>query len=282
MYVEPDSTLVLPPAGSEMRTWLDAAQAACDAADVIALRHFRQHLHIEEKPDRSFVTQADRAIEEAIRARLTAAFPQHGLVGEEYGTQEGAHPVRWIIDPIDGTHNYMRGVPLFGTLLGLEVEGVLVLGVLSAPALGHRWFAWSGGGAWEAAIANGTWDPATAARLRVSGISELGNAQLVYSSVPQLIDSGQVPGFTRLMRTVWRDRGFGDFWGYALVAGGMAEAMVEIGCKAWDLAGPAVLVHEAGGRFSDLTGALDIYGEGIVVASNGVLHEEILRELRTA
>lgn len=282
MYVEPDSTLVLPPAGSEMRTWLDAAQAACDAADVIALRHFRQHLHIEEKPDRSFVTQADRAIEEAIRARLTAAFPQHGLVGEEYGTQEGAHPVRWIIDPIDGTHNYMRGVPLFGTLLGLEVEGVLVLGVLSAPALGHRWFAWSGGGAWEASITNGTWDPATAARLRVSGISELGNAQLVYSSVPQLIDSGQVPGFTRLMRTVWRDRGFGDFWGYALVAGGMAEAMVEIGCKAWDLAGPAVLVHEAGGRFSDLTGALDIYGEGIVVASNGILHEEILRELRTA
>ena len=171
MYVEPDSTLVLPPAGSEMRTWLDAAQAACDAADVIALRHFRQHLHIEEKPDRSFVTQADRAIEEAIRARLTAAFPQHGLVGEEYGTQEGAHPVRWIIDPIDGTHNYMRGVPLFGTLLGLEVEGVLVLGVLSAPALGHRWFAWSGGGAWEAAIANGTWDPATAARLRVYNLN---------------------------------------------------------------------------------------------------------------
>ncbi|MFO1541410.1 MAG: inositol monophosphatase family protein [Chloroflexota bacterium] len=282
MYVEPDSTLVLPPAGSEMRTWLDAAQAACDAADVIALRHFRQHLHIEEKPDRSFVTQADTAIEAAIRARLTAEFPQHGLVGEEYGTQEGAHPVRWIIDPIDGTHNYMRGVPLFGTLLGLEVEGVLVLGVLSAPALGHRWFAWSGGGAWEASIANGTWDPATAARLRVSGISELGNAQLVYSSVPQLIDSGQVPGFTRLMRTVWRDRGFGDFWGYALVAGGMAEAMVEIGCKAWDLAGPAVLVHEAGGRFSDLSGTLDIYGEGIVVASNGVLHEEILRELRSA
>jgi len=279
VYVEPDSSLVLPADGTEMAAWLAAAQAACDDADVIALRHFRQHLHVEEKPDRSFVTQADKAIEEAIRERLVRTFPTHGLVGEEYGTQEGAHDIRWIIDPIDGTHNYMRGVPLFGTLLGLEVAGELVLGVLSAPALGHRWFAWTGGGAWEARIADGTWDRASAARLRVSGISRLENAQLVYSSVPQLIDSGQVPGFTRLIRTVWRDRGFGDFWGYALVAGGMAEAMVEIGCKSWDLAGPAVLVREAGGRFSDLTGKLDIYGEGIVVASNGTLHDRILDEL---
>ena len=272
--------LVLPPAGSEMAAWLEVAMAACDEADAIALRHFRTNLHIEEKPDRSFVTQADKAVEAAIRARLTAAFPHHGLVGEEYGTQEGAHPVRWIIDPIDGTHNYMRGVPLFGTLLGLEAEGELVLGVLSAPAMARRWFAWKDGGAWETTLSGGTWDRDGVVRNRVSGISRLENSQILYSSVPQLIDSGKVPGFTRLIRTVWRDRGFGDFWGYSLVAGGMAEGMVEIGCKSWDLAAPAVLVREAGGRFSDLDGALDIYGEGFVLASNGVLHDRLLEELR--
>lgn len=269
-----------PAAGSEMAVWLETAMAACDEADAIALRHFRTHLHIEEKPDRSFVTQADRAVETAIRARLMAAFPSHGLVGEEHGEQEGAHPVRWIIDPIDGTHNYMRGVPLFGTLLGLEVEGELVLGVLSAPAMGRRWFAWQGGGAWETPLTGGTWDRAAVVRNRVSGVSRLENAQLLYSSVPQLIDSGQVPGFTRLIRAVWRDRGFGDFWGYSLVAGGMAEGMIEIGCKSWDLAAPAVLVREAGGRFSDLDGRLDIYAEGLVIASNGILHDRLLEELR--
>ena len=136
-----DRPLVLPAAGSEMAAWLDVAMAACDEADAIALQHFRQELHIETKPDRTFVTQADTAIERLIRARITSAFPEHGLVGEEYGTQDGARPVRWIIDPIDGTHNFMRGVPLFGTLLGVESSGDLVLGVLSAPAMGTRWFA---------------------------------------------------------------------------------------------------------------------------------------------
>lgn len=276
----PSDTLALPAAGSPYAAWLEVAMAACDEADGIALEHFRKDLHIEAKPDKSFVTQADTAIERAIRARLQAAFPDHGLVGEEYGTQDGAKPIRWIIDPIDGTHNFMRGVPLFGTLLGLEVEGDLVLGVLSAPALATRWFAWRDGGAWEAKLVNGTTDLSTAVRQRVSGVSRLEDSQLLYSSVPQLIDSGMVPGFTRLIREVWRDRGFGDFWGYALVAGGQAEGMVEIGCKSWDLAAPAVLVREAGGRFSDLDGRLDIYAEGLVIASNGILHDRLLEELR--
>lgn len=275
-------TLVLPAAGTSYAAWLDAAMAACDEADAIALEHFRKDLRIEAKPDKTFVTQADTAIERAIRTRLQAAFPDHGLVGEEYGTQDGARPIRWIIDPIDGTHNFMRGVPLFGTLLGLEVEGDLVLGVLSAPAMGTRWFAWRDGGAWEAKIANGTTDLSTAVRQHVSGVSRLEDSQLLYSSVPQLTDSGIVPGFTRLIRTVWRDRGFGDFWGYALVAGGQAEGMVEIGCKSWDLAGPAVLVAEAGGRLTNMDGKLDIYGEGLVLATNGLLHDRYLEELLTA
>lgn len=275
-----DDRFLPPAAGTEMAAWLETAMAACDEADAIALRHFRTHLHIEEKPDRSFVTQADTAVETAIRARLTAAFPSHGLVGEEHGVQEGAHPIRWIIDPIDGTHNYMRGVPLFGTLLGLEADGELVLGVMSAPALARRWFAWKDGGAWEATLANGTWDRGSVVRNRVSGIARLENAQLLYSSVPRLVDSGLVPGFSRLLRSIWRDRGFGDFWGYALVSGGMAEGMMELGCKSWDLAAPAVIVREAGGRFSDLDGDLDIYGEGFVLASNGILHDRLLEELR--
>lgn len=278
----PTDTLVLPEPGSEMAAWLDVAMAACDEADAIALVHFRQDLHIEAKPDRTFVTQADTAVERAIRARIQGAFPDHGLVGEEYGTQDGARPVRWIIDPIDGTHNFMRGVPLFGTLLGIEVSGDLVLGVCSAPALGTRWFAWRDGGAWETKLVGGTWDRTAATRQRVSGISRLEDSQLLYSSVPQLIDSGMVPGFPRLIREVWRDRGFGDFWGYALVAGGQAEGMVEIGCKSWDLAGPAVLVAEAGGRLSNLDGELDIHGEGLVLATNGLLHDRYLDELKRA
>jgi histidinol-phosphatase len=278
----PSEILVLPAAGSEPAAWLEVAMAACDEADALALSHFRTDLHIEAKPDRTFVTQADTAIERAIRSRLQAAFPDHGLVGEEYGTQDGAKPIRWIIDPIDGTHNYMRGVPLFGTLLGLEVAGDLVLGVLSAPALATRWFAWRDGGAWETRLSGGTWDRSAAVRLRVSGIGRVQDSQLLYSSVPQLMDSGMVPGFPRLIREVWRDRGFGDFWGYALVAGGQAEGMVEIGCKSWDLAGPAVLVAEAGGRLTNLDGRLDIYGEGLVLATNGLLHDRYLAELQRA
>lgn len=275
----PGSTLVLPAPGSAMRAWFDVAMAACDEADALALEHFRQDLHIEAKPDRSFVTQADTAIERAIRGRLQGAFPDHGLVGEEYGTTEGDRAVRWIIDPIDGTHNFMRGVPLFGTLLGLESSGDLVLGVLSAPAMGTRWFAWRDGGAWETKLVDGTWDPGAARRQVVSGVDRIEDSQLLYSSVPQLIDSGIVPGFTRLIREVWRDRGFGDFWGYALVAGGQAEGMVEIGCKSWDLAGPAVLIAEAGGRLTNLDGVLDIHGEGLVLATNGRLHDRYLEAL---
>jgi histidinol-phosphatase len=275
----PSETLVLPAAGTQPAAWLEVAMAACDEADALALTHFRTDLHIETKPDRTFVTQADTAIERAIRARLQAAFPDHGLVGEEYGTQDGAKPVRWIIDPIDGTHNYLRGVPLFGTLLGLEVAGDLVLGVCSAPAMATRWFAWRDGGAWETRLTGGTWDRSAAVRLHVSGISRVEDSQLLYSSVPQLMDSGLVPGFGRLIREVWRDRGFGDFWGYALVAEGAAEAMVEVGPNSWDLAAPSIVVEEAGGRMTDIGGERTIHG-GNALATNGILHDEIVARLR--
>ena len=133
---------------TDLRAWLDLGLELCGAADEIALRWFRRDVPTATKPDRTFVTEADRAIERLIRARILAAYPDHGLVGEEYGVEAGGARVRWYIDPIDGTHNYMRGVPLFGTLLAVEVDGELQVGILSAPALGERWHAARGLGAW--------------------------------------------------------------------------------------------------------------------------------------
>ena len=152
---------------SELRGWLEVAMAACDEADVTARAHFRRDLVIETKPDRSFVTQADKAIEQMIRERLHSAFPDHGMIGEEFGTEAAEASVRWYIDPIDGTHNFMRGVPLFGTLLAVERDGELQAGVLSAPALDERWWGWRGGGAWARNRGQAT------RRVSVSAVSRL-------------------------------------------------------------------------------------------------------------
>ena len=218
---------------AELRGWLAVAIAACDEADVVARQHFRRDLEIETKPDRTFVTQADRAIERMIRERLLDAFPDHGLIGEEYGTEAGDASVRWYIDPIDGTHNFIRGVPLFGTLLAVERDGELQAAVLSAPALDERWWGWRGGGAWAR---NRGESPR---RVHVSGITRLEDSQVLYGSGRDIEASGRAPGFDALLRDVWRERGFGDFWGYALVAEGAAEAMVEVGLSAWDAAAKA-------------------------------------------
>ncbi len=256
---------------SELRGWLDLALACCDEADSIALRHFRRDLQVSTKPDRTYVTQADRGIESLVRERILAAHPDHGLVGEEYGTEPGRGSARWYIDPIDGTHNYIRGVPLFATLLAVEREGELQVGVVSAPALGERWFAWRGGGAW---VRRG----AEVRRIGVSAIASLGDAQILYASPLEVEESGWAPGFGALLRRAWRDRGFGDFWAYALLAEGAAEAMIEIGIRPWDLAAPLVLVEEAGGRMTDFGGRREVDAAS-VVASNGRLHREILAGL---
>jgi histidinol-phosphatase len=253
---------------AELRGWLEVAQAACDEADVIARAHFRRDLTIDTKPDRTFVTQADTAIEARIRERLLAAFPDHGLVGEEYGTEAGDASVRWYIDPIDGTHNYIRGVPLFGTLLAVERDGELQAGVMSAPALDERWWAWRAGGAWARNRGE------TARRVSVSRVERLEDAQVLYGSGREIARSGHAPGFEALLDDVWRERGFGDFWGYALVAEGAAEAMVEVGLKSWDAAAPSIIIEEAGGRATDLEGGRAI-DSGTFLASNGALHETI-------
>ena len=257
--------------------WLTFALASADEADRLALEHFRRDLIIEAKPDRTFVTQADTAIERLIRERIGRAYPDHGLVGEEYGTEDGAGTVRWYIDPIDGTHNFMRGVSLFGTLLAVEEDGEVVAGVMSAPALGERWYATRGGGAW----AVGSLGPSagTPRRIGASKIGAIADSQVLYSSPLDIEASGEAPGFDALVRSAWRDRGFGDFWGYALVAEGAAEAMIEVGPKSWDLAAPSIVVEEAGGRMTDLHGLRSIHA-GTALATNGLLHDEVVRALR--
>jgi histidinol-phosphatase len=259
----------------ERRAWADLGLAIADEADALAMAVFRRDLQVSTKPDRTFVTQADTAIERMIRERIGAAHPYHGLVGEEYGVEAGDARVRWYIDPIDGTHNFIRGVPLFGMLLGIEEDGELQAGVISAPALGERWYAWRGGGAWAVRAASGEGPR----RLRVSSVAAIEDAQLLYGSGRDIRQSGRAPGFEALLDDVWRERGFGDFWGYALVAEGAAEGMVEVDLSTWDAAAPAILVEEAGGRWSDLAGQQRIDTRTFLV-SNGVLHEELLARLQ--
>ena len=257
---------------AELRGWLDVALAACEEADTIARSHFRRDLQIDTKPDRSFVTQADTAVERMIRTRLHDAFPDHGLVGEEYGTEAADASVRWYIDPIDGTHNYIRGIPLFGTLLAVERDGEMQAAVLSAPALDERWWGWRGGGAWARNRGEAP------RRIHVSGVTTLADAQILYGSARDIEASGRAPGFQGILRDAWRERGFGDFWGYALVAEGAAEAMIEVDLSAWDAAAPFLLIEEAGGRATDFEGRRAVDSRTFLV-TNGAMHDLIRERL---
>lgn len=263
---------------AELRGWVEAALGWCDAADEVALRHFRRNPVTSRKPDRSFVTEADTAVEQLLRQRINDAFPAHGVVGEEFGIDDAGASVRWFVDPIDGTHNYMRGVPVFATLLGVERDGELQAGIVSAPALGGRWYAWRGGGAWGAGRLAGAIPGGTPRRLQVTSLADLEDAQVIYAGTQDVVASGKAPGFTQLLQSAWRERGFGDFWGYALLAEGAAEVMVEVGLSIWDIAAPVVLVEEAGGRVTDFQGRR-IFDGGTTLATNGVLHDSVRRLL---
>jgi histidinol-phosphatase len=252
---------------SDLARWRDLALSIADEADGTSMAGFRRDIRVEEKPDRSFVTEVDQAIECVVRERLRAALPGCGLIGEEDGTDAAGASLCWYIDPIDATHNYMRGVPVFATLLAAAVDGEVVLGVVSAPALRERWVAWRGGGAWRGDR-----------QISVSGIGRIEQATLVYGGRSADMASGQVPGLDATLARAWRERGFGDFWGYMLVAEGAVEAMIETGGLPWDWAAPQIVVEEAGGRFTTAGGERRIDGES-VVASNGRLHDELLASL---
>jgi len=258
---------------STIATWLNFAMDCCDLADRLALASFRTALQVHAKADGSFVTEADQAIEQAIRARLADRFPDHGVVGEEYGATSSAAATRWLLDPIDGTHNFMRGIPLFGTLLAVERDGEIQAGVISAPALGQRWWASRGKGAWTEGGPG-----RTRRRLGVSSVPSIGTSQLLYRAVTDMHASRVADGFDALLPMVWRERGFGDFWGYTLVADGAAEAMVERDLGPWDVAAPSIVIEESGGRISDFDGRRS-FDRGESLATNGVLHEAFLDRL---
>ena len=251
---------------------LALAHALADAADAITLARFRAlDLVVDAKPDLTPVSDADLAVEREVRRRLAEARPGDAVLGEEDGlTGEG--PRRWVVDPVDGTKNFVRGVPVWATLVALQVDGRVEVGVVSAPALGRRWWAARGRGAWA-----GT-STADAAPLRVSAVADLADASVSYSSLTGWQEQGRLGGLLSLSRTVWRTRAYGDFWSHMLVAEGAVDASCEPEVSLWDLAALCVVVEEAGGRFTDLSGA-DGPDGGSVVCSNGLLHDEVLAAL---
>ena len=234
----------------ERRTHRDLCQFALellDETDAIVLRHLAGGLTVKAKADATLVTQADTEVETRIRERIAAAFPDHGVLGEEFGSEAGEGGTRWIVDPIDGTHNLVRGIPVFGTLLAVEEEGELVVAAVSAPAMARRWWAVRG----EGAVARDHLGERPHPRLhrRPPG----GGAARLLGDRPAGA-GGLRAGRPRLSTQAWRDRGFGEFWGYMLVAEGAADVMLEIGPTLWDLAAPALIVEEAGGRLTDFAG----------------------------
>jgi histidinol-phosphatase len=254
---------------------LALALELADIADSITRERFRAgDLSVETKPDLTPVTEADTAVEHACRDRLVAARPVDAIVGEEFGARAAVgSPRKWIIDPIDGTKNFVRGIPVWGTLIALHVEDQPTVGVASAPALGRRWWAVRGGGAF---VADGSADEPR--RMGVSAVGELHDAQLVLSGLNEWERQGRLEALLALIRSCWRTRGFGDFWGYMLVAEGSAEIMLDPVVAVWDVAAPQIIVEEAGGRFTDLGGNIRANG-GSGAATNGLLHENVLRML---
>jgi histidinol-phosphatase len=252
----------------ENLTDLRLALELADLADTITVERFRaSDLVVETKPDLTPVTEADRAVEQLLRKRIGEERPDHAVLGEEFGIAggEGAgSTTRWIIDPIDGTKNYVRGIPAFATLIALERPGGLAVGVVSAPSLGRRWWAARGAGAFADGVP-----------LRVSKVARLQDAQLGHSSVSSWTQYGLLERFLELERRCWRGRGFGDFWTHMMVAEGAVDVAAEPEVSLWDVAAVQVIVEEAGGRFTSLAGVPRADG-GSAVSTNGLLHDEVL------
>ena len=246
-----------------------AALEAARAAGEIAMKYYRGGFEVTIKADHTPVTQADREAEKAIRSILSRATPTFGFLGEELG-QEGSTSHRWIIDPIDGTKNFVRHIPIWAVLIALEEEGQVTTGVVHNPVTGELFWARKGEGAW----ANGE-------RIHVSPCSRMGDAFLIHSGLNILRAAGYWAGFERLVDATSRQRGFGDYYGYCLVAAGKGEIYAEADLKPWDAAPMKILIEEAGGRLTDFEGRPDIY-TGSVLATNGLLHDEALRLLRHA
>jgi histidinol-phosphatase len=252
--------------GSAVEADLRFAHELADAADAVTLAHFRSlDLRVDTKPDLTPVSEADRAAEDAVRSVIAASGRGEGVLGEETG-QAGADDggtARWIVDPIDGTRSYVRGLPVWATLLALERDGVVDVGLVSAPALGRRWWAVRGDGAWT-----------DGSRCRVSDVGRFEDA-VVSTTSPRDMPAG----WYALTRRAWADRGFSDFWQYCLVAEGSIDVAAEEALQLWDYAAVELIVSEAGGRCTTFTGTAPSPGAPFL-ASNGRLHDEAVAALR--
>ena len=250
-----------------MSDFLPLLHAIADRADAIAMRHFRSvDLSVAIKGDRTPVTAADLEIEREARSMVESSGAGFAIVGEELGESAGSGRGRLIIDPIDGTANFMRGIPIFATLLAVELDDRLVAGVVSAPGLSARWDASRGGGA----RVNGN-------SIRVSPLARLDESQVFYCGLHQATEAEQ-QGMLRVIRRCRRDRGFGDFLEHMWVAEGRGEVALDFGLKPWDIAAVAIVVEEAGGRATDAVGGVP--REGALISSNGLVHDETLALLR--
>lgn len=248
-----------------------------DAADEISMRYYRNTVDIEQKTDGSLVTNADRDIEEYISSQIAVRFPQHDILGEEQGVKSstiGDGKSRWIIDPIDGTHGFARCLPVWATLIALEDDGMIEVGVASAPALGMRWWAKRGQGAYRR---NLNQKAGEIDQIQVSTITNIEEAQTLYGAYGMTTNAWQ--GADTVLRRSWRSRGFGDFWGHCLVAEGSAELMLDPICSSWDLAALFVIVEEAGGQMTDINGRA-VFNAGHAITSNGLVHKEVLEVLQ--
>jgi histidinol-phosphatase len=248
---------------------LALALALAGDADLISLDRFSAvDLVVTTKPDRTPVTDADQAVERSIRSGIEAARPHDSIFGEEYGA-EGDSRRQWIIDPIDGTANFMRGVPIWGTLISLAIDGIPVVGVVSSPALGKRWWAATGHGAWNQAAGD------EARQIRVSAVAELADASLSYNSINGWDDEGRLDAILGLTRAVWRSRAIGEMWSYMLLAEGAIDIVTEFDLKPYDMAALIPIITEAGGRFTSVDGVEGPWS-GSALATNGRLHELVL------
>jgi histidinol-phosphatase len=253
---------------------LALALRLADAADAITLDRFRAaDLRVTRKPDRTPVTDADTATEDALRAVLGTERPGDVVLGEERGGELSENGRGWVLDPVDGTKNFSRGVPVWATLIGLTVHGHAVVGVASAPGLGRRWWGAAGLGAW--ASDNG----GPPRRITVSGVADLADAYLSTTDFRTFSEEGDLERWIALADACWETRAFGDFWQYCLVAEGVVDVAVDRAASVWDLAALVPILEEAGGRLTDLDGVATHDG-GNALASNGLVHDAALDALR--
>ncbi|GAC1415874.1 MAG: histidinol-phosphatase [Actinomycetota bacterium] len=247
---------------------IDALHRWSRRTRAIAMQHFRVDVPFETKQDGTPVTEADRAIESALRACITEEFPGDAILGEEEGLIGNAHsPRRWIVDPIDGTQNFRRGLPLFATLMALEDADGLAAAFVDAPVLNQTWWAVRGAGAFR-----------DGSPIHVSSVKTVSDAHIASGGIETIRGQGLLDRFTQLCANAGRHRGFGDFWGHVLVAQGSVEAMIDPVVSIWDLAAVRLIVEQSGGRFTSLSGA-PRHDAGNALSSNGLLHDEILEAL---